>query len=278
VEAGKDAAVTSLIIPAYNPGPAIERTWDSLREFLDGHCEPWEVVFALDGCTDGTRQRLGRLAWRDGESRFRVVSYAPNRGKGYALRSGFLAARGDYRIFTDVDLAYDFESVDRVAETLYAGAAVVVANREHPESTVELSGRTFGYARRRRLQSRAFSLLTRTLLPITLLDTQAGLKGMTAAVADAVVPNMTCDGFGIDCEILAACARYNIPITAVPIHVRYTDDASSTGLRSTLKMVRELGAIRTAWPRNGYPRPAVARPTTPVPRPATETPPAARAA
>jgi len=63
------------------------------------------------------------------------------------------------------------------------------------------------------------------MLPLTLNDTQAGLKGTTAEVAERVLPNLTCDGFGFDCELLTACARYGIPVTEMP-------SASATTTRS----------------------------------------------
>jgi len=258
--AGKDAAVTSLVLPAFNPGPAVERTWDTVRQFLNARPDPWEVLFVLDGCTDGSRELLADLARRDGDSRLKVISYYPNRGKGYAVRTGLLAARGERRLFTDIDLAYRFEDIARTADEVRHGAEVAIASREHPESTIELSPRTLGYAYRRRVQSHVFGTLARTLLPLTQRDTQAGLKAMTARVAEAILPNLTCDGFGFDCELLVACSRYNIGVAEVPVSVRYEDAASTTGLRTTLRMFRELWTIRGLWPASGFPAPAVPGP------------------
>lgn len=245
--------MTSLVLPTYNPGPAIARTWDAVCNFLRARPDPWEVLFVLDGCTDGTPERLRELARETGEARVRVVSYSPNRGKGYAVRVGLLAARGDWRVFTDVDLAYRFEDICRTADELRSGAEVAIASREHPDSTVQLAPRTLGYAYRRRLQSHIFGGLARSLLPLRQLDTQAGLKGVTARVAQAVLPNLTCDGFGFDCELLAACARYGIAVAEVPVSVRTEDATSTTGAGTTLRMLRELWQIRRQWPRHGFP-------------------------
>src|SRR5205085_7183369 len=96
-------------------------------------------------------------------------------------------------------------------------------------------------------QSRVFGAVARTLLPLTQRDTQAGLKGMTAAVAEAVVPELRCDGFGFDCELLTACARSGIAVTETPVCVRYDDTTSTTGGKATLRMLRELWQIRKAW-------------------------------
>jgi dolichyl-phosphate beta-glucosyltransferase len=177
------------------------------------------------------------------------VAYAPNRGKGYAVRRGLEAARGDWRLFTDVDLAYGLDDVLRVAEALHAGADVAIASRLHPESRLILPPRLQGYAYRRHLQSLMFSRLVRLLLPLTQRDTQAGLKGLSASTAHLILPHLTCDGFGFDCELLTACVRHGLTITEVPVCVRYEDAASTTGWRTMSRMVGELWRIRRAWHR-----------------------------
>ena len=243
----------SLVFPTYNPGPAVERTWAAVRDFLRTQPDPWEVLFVCDGCSDGTPARLDALADRSPDRRIRVVAYDRNRGKGYAVRHGLAAARGALRLFTDVDLAYRFEDVARVADELRNGAAVAAATRDHPDSTIQVPGRCLGYAYRRRLQSKVFGTAARLMLPVGLTDTQAGLKGMTADVAARVLPRLGCDGFGFDCELLTACARLGIAVTPVPVCVRYEDATTTTGPTTTARMVRELWQIRRRWRGAGPP-------------------------
>jgi hypothetical protein len=92
------------------------------------------------------------------------------------------------------------------------------------------------------------------LLPIPHRDTQAGLKGLTAEAANHVLPRLTCDGFGFDCELLTACQKLGVPVTEIPVHVRYEDAASTTGAGTTLRMLRELWRIRRRW-RGAVPEP-----------------------
>ena len=248
--------MTSLVLPAYNPGPELlARTWAALRRFLRARPD-WEAVVVLDGCTDDSAEVLRRLARRRPAPGLRVESYARNRGKGYAVRHGLLAARGERRLFTDIDLAYRFADIVRVADALRGRAGVAIASRDHPESLVQLPPAKLGYAVRRRLQSRLFGTLARALLPVPYPDTQAGLKGLTAAAAEELVPNLKCDGFGFDCELLTAAARYRLPIREVPVTVRLGDDASTTRLSTTARMVADLWRIRKRWPAEGFPPPA----------------------
>lgn len=248
---GTDPPLTSLVLPAYNPGAFLERTCSELRRFLHQAAGSWEILFVCDGCTDGTPERL-RDQFRAEADRVRVLTHRPNRGKGYAVRRGLLEARGRWRIFTDVDLAYSLEDVRRVAATLHDGADVAIASRLHPHSYVMLPPRLQGYAYRRYLQSLIFSGLVRLLLPLTQRDTQAGLKGMSAPAARQILPRMRCDGFGFDCELLTACVRLGVPVTEVPVCMRYTDACSTTGGRAVARMVRELWQVRREW-RHGAP-------------------------
>ena len=268
--------MTSLVLPAYNPGPDVERAWRSVADFVADRCrrgDPWEALFVLDGCTDGTPDRLERLAEQTGDPRVRVLAYAPNRGKGFAVRTGLAAARGSVRVFTDVDLAYSLEDVQRVAQTVRDGAAVAIASRAHPESRLELPAPALGYAYRRAIQGKVFGAIARLLLGLPQRDTQAGLKGLTASAAETLLPHLTCDGFGFDCELLTACARAGLPVVEVPVCVRYDSGTSTTSWKSGLRMIRELWHIRKVWRRK-----TVAVAPTSAPAPPVQAEPAHRAA
>jgi hypothetical protein len=243
-----DEPLTSLIFPAYNPGPLLERTLREVERFLAQAPGAWEVLFVCDGCTDGSPERLA--AWAaTAPGRARVLAHSPNRGKGYAVRAGLAAARGAWRLFTDVDLAYSFEDVLRAARALHAGADVVIASRLHPDSRVIVPPRLQGYAYRRHLQGQLFSWLARWLLPLRQRDTQAGLKGLSGRAARRLLPQLRCDGFAFDCELLTACARLGLAVVEVPVCVGCEDQESTTSLRGVARMVGDLWKIRQDWRR-----------------------------
>lgn len=208
--------------------------------------EPWEVLYVLDGCTDGTADRLDKLAEADSDPRVKVLSYTANRGKGHAVRTGLLAATGRVRAFTDVDLAYDFDDIRRVVGCVAGGAPAVIAQRNHPDSMLLLPDRMLGYALRRKVQSVAFRTATRLLLGLRHPDTQAGLKAFAADVVEHIAPHLTCDGFGFDCELLLACKRAGVPVTQLPVTVRF-EEGSTTSTFTGFKMLRELWAVRGRW-------------------------------
>jgi dolichyl-phosphate beta-glucosyltransferase len=239
----REVPLTSLVLPAFNPGPLVERTYRLVQNFLRERGPSWEAIFVCDGCTDGTPERLAGMNQGDTLA-IRVLSYAQNQGKGYAVRKGLLAARGQFRLFTDVDLAYDFDDIDRIAAALRRGADLAIASRTHRESRLVLPPHLLGYAYRRHLQSRVFAFIVRRLLKLPAFDTQAGLKGMTAGAARQLLPPLACNGFGFDCELLSAGVHAGLRIEEIPVAVRFEDGSSTTGFRSARKMLAEIWRVR----------------------------------
>jgi dolichol-phosphate mannosyltransferase len=95
----------SVIIPAYNEGPALGARLVSLSEQFHVYgCYDVQYVLVDDGSTDETPRILSAF------SRFRrsvcVVTHDRNYGLGHALRSGIERATGEYIIVVDAVLSY----------------------------------------------------------------------------------------------------------------------------------------------------------------------------
>jgi hypothetical protein len=69
------------------------------------------------------------------------------------------------------------------------------------------------------------------MLPIRILDTQAGFKGMTAAAWHRIAPRLKVDGFFFDTELLSHAGALQLDVRETPAHFRYLDP-------TTVKMVR----------------------------------------
>ena len=67
-------------------------------EYLGTRPYSFELILVDDGSSDGTAAILEQTRGA------RAICYQPNRGKGYAVRSGMLGAKGHYRLFADAGL------------------------------------------------------------------------------------------------------------------------------------------------------------------------------
>src|SRR5579863_2396163 len=96
----------SVVVPAFNEARRLPRTLERLAGFLKGFPETHEVVVVDDGSSDGTAE----LAEAHGVT---VIRNATNKGKGFSVRRGMLAAQGAYRLITDADLSTPIEELPR---------------------------------------------------------------------------------------------------------------------------------------------------------------------
>jgi dolichyl-phosphate beta-glucosyltransferase len=232
----------TLVLPTYNAADFIESTVARLRRFVGEHSD-WSVLFVCDGCSDGTAQKLAALV--DGLApRIRVEAYESNRGKGYALRRGLSMADTPYRVFTDVDLAYDPDEALKILGLLTSGADVVVANRASPDSQFLMSPRDFPTIFRRHVMSRGFNWWLRRMLPIIILDTQAGLKGVSAQAWDILGPRITSEGFFFDVELLARAGAAHMRMEETPILVKYNDPTTVRMLSDGWSMIKDTIRLR----------------------------------
>ena len=81
----------AILIPAYNEEERLPRTLERIVEYYSAQSYPWDVIVV----SDGSKDRTGEIVRNAGDPRVRLIEYQPNHGKGYAVRTGMLAAEGD---------------------------------------------------------------------------------------------------------------------------------------------------------------------------------------
>ena len=108
----------SVVVPAYCESEQIDECLDRLGGWLDRAGLAWEIIVVDDGSGDATASIVRRRTI--GDDRIRLVAYRPNRGKGFAVRTGLRSARGRRVLFTDADLSTPPEEIATALELLDA--------------------------------------------------------------------------------------------------------------------------------------------------------------
>ena len=107
----------SIIIPGFNEGEIIESNLRKIIDYLNqNNFSSWEIIFINDGSTDSTLNSLADL--KMSESRFDIISYKANKGRGYALRRGFEKAKGNYILSTESDMNYGVEIIMKLYNSI----------------------------------------------------------------------------------------------------------------------------------------------------------------
>jgi dolichyl-phosphate beta-glucosyltransferase len=234
----------SVVIPAYNEAERLPRTLARVLEYLAAGGRSHEILVVDDGSRDGTAE----VARAVGGEAVRVLVNPQNRGKGYSVRRGMLAALGARRLMTDADLSTPIEELPRLMDRMDAGVPVVIGSRALPESKIQVH-----QPRYRENMGRVFNLFVRLLLAPDLHDTQCGFKLFTAEAADLVFRLARMEGFAFDVEAVFLARRRGLAVAEVPVTWR-NDAASRVGLLKGFKAFPDLLRIRVNDWRGRYRR------------------------
>jgi dolichyl-phosphate beta-glucosyltransferase len=229
----------SVVIPAYDEAARLPPTLVRVREWFLRSGLEYEVIVVDDGSRDATSDvaRAGGAV---------VLRHEPNRGKGYAVRRGMLAARGARRLFCDADLSTPIEELPTLMDALERGFDVAIASRAVAGARVEVHQPAY-----REAMGRLFNVLVQGLLLPGLADTQCGFKLFTAQAAEEAFSPCRLDGFCFDVEALYVARRRGLRIAEVPVLWR-NDTASRVSLRGGGAAFVDLVRIRLAALRGAY--------------------------
>ncbi|MBI2918595.1 MAG: glycosyltransferase family 2 protein [Chloroflexi bacterium] len=203
----------SIVVPAYHEGQGIRDALLRLRDYLETYRGPrsWEVIVVDDGSGDDTSAAAAGAT--QGDPRFRVIRHEVNRGKGCAVKTGMLAARGRYAGFMDADLSTDLSAVVGALSHLGQGADVVIASRRVRGAHILVPQPWY-----RRLVSRNFRLAANSLVGLKgVRDSQCGFKFFRSAVAQKLFPLLTTDGFLFDVELLGLAQHFGHSVVEMPV-------------------------------------------------------------
>jgi dolichyl-phosphate beta-glucosyltransferase len=225
----------SVVVPAYNEAAGIVATVEAIAARVAELRPEWELVLVDNASTDGTAERVERI----GDERIRVLVNDVNRGKGFSVRRGMLAAGGELRLHCDADCAPSLASLPAMVAALDEAADVVVGSRLAPGARV---GRR--QPLRRRIAGRTFVELSRLALGEPTHDLFCGFKLWRADAAVAAYSRVRLDGWVFDAEALALARALGYRLREVGIVWSDREGSRLSMPRVVVPVVRDLLAAR----------------------------------
>ena len=227
----------SVVVPAYNERDRLPPTLQRIRDYLAAGGEEYEVIVVDDGSNDCTADTASAMC--DGWPQLQVLRHQRNSGKGAAIRTGMLAARGDLRLFSDADLSTPIEELPGLRQQLGGDCQVVIASRAVDRTLVEVH-----QERRRELMGRAYNRLIQLVVLPGLHDTQCGFKLFTATAAVACFEPLRTTRFGFDAEVLLRARKQGWRIAEVPVRWSHVEASRVHPLRDSSVMLWDLLRLR----------------------------------
>ncbi len=182
-----------------------------------------------DGSSDGTAAVVEREIRSN--PALRLLPNPGNRGKGYAVRHGMLAARGEWILYTDADLSTPIEEADKLYSAADSeGAVIAIGSRALDRSLVSVHQSIF-----REYSGQFFNVAMRVLTGLPFHDTQCGFKLYQSRAARTIFSRQQLDGFSFDVEDLYIARRCGMKSVEVPVrwaNVVGTKVSLLQGLRS----------------------------------------------
>jgi dolichyl-phosphate beta-glucosyltransferase len=232
-----EAPHLSVVVPAYDEEVRLLPTLERLHEYYEGQGYPYDVIVVSDGSRDRTNQITEDFA--KSYPKFRLLAYTPNRGKGYAVRTGMLEAQGDLILFCDADMATPQEETEKLLARMNLGADIAIGSRPLKESKLEKHQPFL-----REMFGRAANKLIQVLAVKGIQDTQCGFKMFTKKSAHDVFARCKLTGFSFDFEALMIARDLGYKIDEVPIRWFHQEGSKVVFWRDYPRAFRDLIGLR----------------------------------
>lgn len=242
---GEGKVALSVVVPAYNEEARLPRTLEEMVGYLDAQEILYEVLVVDDGSRDGTAKYVEDFSTK--HPSVRLLSYSENRGKGYAVRFGALAASGSRVLFADADGATPFPEVARLNAAISQGADVAIGSRALFGKDTQI--KTVWY---RKIPGRIFAGIVNLLVLPGIKDTQCGFKMFTRPTAKMIFSRQQAERFSFDVEVLFLARRAGLKISEVPISWTNIPGSKVNLLTDSISMFRDVVRFRLRALSGGY--------------------------
>lgn len=229
--------IISLVIPVYNEEKIIKSTIETVKNYMDKTFgQDYEVLFVNDGSSDNTLKSAKSVA-RDN---IKIISYEQNRGKGYAVRTGILAASSEIVFFTDCDLAYGLDVIREGYEILKKDKdadILIGSRRKHKDGFAS-------YNFMRKMMSLTFFAVLKTYGGIKQTDSQNGMKGFRRSSVEPIFKLCEIDRWSFDFEILLIADKLGRKIIEMPVKIINHRESKINVLKDGFKMLGDISKIK----------------------------------
>ncbi len=230
----------SIIIPAFEEQ---DRLGDSVRKilrYIESEKLAAELIIVDDGSADQTAEIGEQTCAEFPEIQTKVIRYEKNRGKGFAVKTGLLAAKADIAVFTDADLSTPIEELPKLVKPIQTGEFdLTFGSRALDRNLIGVH-----QPWRREQGGKVFNLIVRTLTQLPFWDTQCGFKAFNMTKFRPLLDVMQIEKFGFDVEFLYVANLHELKLKEIPVRWDHDERTKVNVFRDSQRMFNEVRLIR----------------------------------
>ncbi len=202
----------SVIIPAFNEEKRIPTMLSELLKKLKAVDFSYEVIIVNDGSTDRTENII--KMFESNNPFVALLSYPENKGKGVAVKTGMLSAKGTWRLFMDADNSTSFdEFTNKIKPLLSQTPRDIYIGSRYREGSSVVRPQIFY----RRILRRGGNLVFKILFFGGISDINCGFKCFSKEAAEKIFPKIRTNRWVFDDEVLVLAKSMGLSVYEIPV-------------------------------------------------------------
>lgn len=221
----------SIIIPVFNeaerikPGLKIIRDWH--RQYPD-----WEFILVNDGSSDDTEKIIKKFSF------VKLVSYAKNQGKGYALKQGVAQATKPLVLLSDIDFSTPLTELPKLAIAIKE-ADLAIGSRKTLGAKIIKHQPWW-----REWLGKQFTNLSKLWLGLKVSDVTCGFKLIKTPAAKELFKKQKIKRWSYDAEILFLAKKMKLRVVDVPVVWENDEQTKVSVVKDIQRSLIDLFIIR----------------------------------
>lgn len=236
----------SLIIPCYNEEANIQKgVLDKIGNYTARDQRFTEVLIVDDGSNDSSKGVI-KNKYLKIYPKFNLIQNS-HQGKAFAVLTGIKQAKGEFAVFSDIDLATPIEEIEKLISETKNGGQIVIGSRNNSRTGAPLL---------RKIMAKGFIAIRNIIIGLNgIKDTQCGFKLFERDAAlkiieklqvfhDKRIAKVSSVSAGFDIEFLFLGQKLGYKIIEVPVVWRHVETKNVNFIRDTIETLKDIFKIK----------------------------------
>jgi dolichyl-phosphate beta-glucosyltransferase len=237
----------SLIIPCYNEEANIQKgVLDKIGNYTAKDDRFLETIIVDDGSNDSSKTTI-KNKYLKTFPKFKLIENS-HQGKAFAVLTGIKQAKGDYVIFSDIDLATPIDEAEKLISKIKSNSGqIVIGSRNNSREGAPLM---------RKIMAKGFIIIRNIIIGFKdIKDTQCGFKlferkaalniiGKLQVFHDKRIAKDSSVSAGFDIEFLFLGQKLGYKIIEVPVTWRHVETKNVNFIKDSLETLTDIIKIK----------------------------------